>query len=101
MEAREEKHQNGTKLTYRQLLKQWSKQTTQKLPNKGPQTVFNSYNNPHKLNGTENCEISEKLRKSMSSLSCFFKQTGPKVNNSMASFAPIFITYFTTKANYP
>ena len=33
MERTEEKHQNGTKVTYR-LLKQWSKPTTQKLPNK-------------------------------------------------------------------
>ena len=54
METTEKKHQNGTKLIYRQLLKQWSEQTTQKLPNKGPQTVHNTYNIPHKLNGTEN-----------------------------------------------
>ena len=51
------KHQNEIKLIYRQLLKQWSEQTTQKLPNKGPQTVHNTYKIPHKLNGTENCEI--------------------------------------------
>ena len=48
MAAQEEKHQNGTKLTYRHLLKQWSEQATQKLPNKGPQTVNNTYNIPHK-----------------------------------------------------
>ena len=30
MEAQEEKHQNGKKLTYRQLLKQWSEQATPK-----------------------------------------------------------------------
>ena len=63
MKTTEEKHQNGTKLTYRQLLKQWSKQPTQKLPNKGPQTVYNTYKIPHKLNSTENCKISKKLRK--------------------------------------
>ena len=96
MEAQEEKHQNGTKLTYRQLLKQWSEQATQKLSNKGPQTVDNTDNIPHKLNGTENCEMFEKLRKNMSSLSCSFKQTGLKVNKYMASFATIFIIYFLT-----
>ena len=48
MEAQEEKHQNGTKLTYRQLLKQWSEQATQKLPNNDPQTFNNTYNIPHK-----------------------------------------------------
>ena len=35
MKTTEEKHQNGTKLTNKQLLEQWSEQTTQKLPNKG------------------------------------------------------------------
>jgi len=39
MKTTEKKHPNGTKIIYRQLLKQWSEQTTQKLPNKGPQTV--------------------------------------------------------------
>ena len=48
MEPQEEKHQNGTKLTYRQQLKQWSEQPRQKLPNKGPQIVNNTYNIPHK-----------------------------------------------------
>ena len=55
MKTTEKKHPNGTKIIYRQLLKQWSEQTTQKLPNKGPQTVQNTYKIPHKLNGTENC----------------------------------------------
>ena len=72
MKTTEKKHPNGTKIIYRQLLKQWSEQTTQKLPNKGPQTVQNTYKIPHKLNGTENCEISEKNQKKMSSSSCFF-----------------------------
>jgi hypothetical protein len=63
MKTTEEKHQNGKKLTNKQLLEQWSEQTTQKLPNKGPQTVYNTYKIPHKLNSTENCKISEKLRK--------------------------------------
>ena len=34
----EKKHPNGTKIIYRQLLKQWSEQTTQKLPKIGSQT---------------------------------------------------------------
>mgnify|MGYP001267235494 CR=1 FL=1 len=59
METTEKKHQNGTKLIYRQLLKQWSEQTRQKLPNKGSQTVHNTYKITHKLNGTGKCEISE------------------------------------------
>ena len=50
---------NKTKLQTTELLKQWSEQTTQKLPNKGSQTVLNTYKITHKLNGTENCEISE------------------------------------------
>ena len=52
MKTTEEKHQNEIKLIYRLLLKQWSEQTTQKLPNKGPQTVHNTYKIPHNLNVT-------------------------------------------------
>ena len=55
MKTIEEKTPKWNKTIYRQLLKQWSEQTTQKLPNKGPQTVQNTYKIPHKLNGTENC----------------------------------------------
>ena len=54
---------NKTKLQTTELLKQWSEQTTQKLPNKGPQIVYNTYKTPHKLNDKENCEISEIFRK--------------------------------------
>ena len=73
METTEKKHQNGTKLIYRQLLKQWSEQTRQKLPNKGSQTVHNTYKIPHKLNGTENCKICEKIKKRCLLLLVFFK----------------------------
>ena len=51
---------NKTKLQTTELLKQWSEQTTQKLPNNGSQTIHNTYKISHKLNGTENCEIPEK-----------------------------------------
>ena len=46
---------NKTKLQTTDLLKQWSEQTKQKLPNKGSKT----YKITHKLNCTENCKISE------------------------------------------
>ena len=42
---------NKTNLQTTELLKQWSEQTTQKLPNKGPQTIYNTYKITHKLNG--------------------------------------------------
>ena len=73
METTEKKHQYGTKLIYRQLLKQWSEQTRQKLPNKGPQTVHNTYKIPHKLNGTENCKILKNSKEDVFSFLFFFK----------------------------
>ena len=73
METTEKKHQNGTKLIYRQLLKQWSEQTRQKLPNKGSQTVHNTYKIPHKLNVTKNCEILKNLKEDVFSSLFFLK----------------------------
>ena len=52
-------HYNKTKLQTTELLKQWSEQTTKKLPNKGSQTVHNTCKITDKLNCTENCEIYE------------------------------------------
>ena len=73
METTEKKYQNGTKLIYRQLLKQWSEQTRQKVPNKGSQTVHNTYKIPHKLNVTQNCEILKNLKEDVFSSLFFLK----------------------------
>ena len=58
METTKKNTKMEQKLTYNQLLKQWSEQTTQKLPNKGPKIVYNTYKTPHNLNDKETCEIS-------------------------------------------
>ena len=73
MKKTEKKHQNGTKLIYRQVLKQWSEQTRQKVPNKGSQTAHNTYKIPHKLNVTQNCEILKNLKEDVFSSLFFLK----------------------------